>query len=128
MSSMKRPRPVRSAESSTRAIDCPTQVGADPAWAEAWLVASAIPERFSRTNTASGKAIQRRLGPAISADLETYHPVSFRSGCAVQYQLARRETLRNSRGLTPLWLRKKRVKCAGCAKPSWWLMSAKLAD
>jgi hypothetical protein len=65
---------------------------------------------------------------AMPADLETYHPVSFRGACAAQHQLASRETFRNSRGLTPTWLRKKRVKCAGAAKPSWLLMSQTLAD
>src|SRR5580700_1783266 len=59
---MKRPRPVSSAESSTRGIDRPTH-GA-PGWglAMTWLAASAIPDVLPRNSRASGESIQRRFG------------------------------------------------------------------
>src|ERR1700684_1192103 len=84
---MKRPRPVRSEESSTRAIDWPTQVEPDSGWAATEVEASAIPNVSPAQVTASGRAIQRWSGPAISGDLETYHPVSFQEKCAVQHQM-----------------------------------------
>src|SRR5579862_9425369 len=46
ISSMKRPRPVSSAESSTRAIDWPTQSEPDPGRAVVEVVASAIRKAF----------------------------------------------------------------------------------
>src|SRR6202021_2482335 len=110
MSSMKRPRPVNSDESSTRGIDCPTHgeleslLANASLLARAWLAASAIPKNppahvgCVRRNYLEGSPMA-----AISTNLKTYHPVSF-SRCAVQHQLARREIFRNSRGLTPACL------------------------
>src|SRR5437660_12302277 len=78
-SSMKRPRPVSSAASSTRGIDRPThgQPGCSLP-ANDWLTASAIPNILPRTLNASGDVIQPHQGiTAIPTNPETYHGVSF---------------------------------------------------
>src|ERR1700739_825686 len=86
---MKRPRPVNSAESSTRGIDCPTHgeleslLANASLLAKAWLAASAIP----KNPPAHVGCIRRNyLGvsplAAISTNLKTYHPVSFSAVCS----------------------------------------------
>ena len=117
---MKRPRPVSSAASSTRSIDCPTHGGAGSADRHIAVVAAcAIPEYppdalfDALRELYSGQAVRA----AIPAALTTYQiPSHLIALVPAQHQLARRETLRNSRGLTPAWLRKNRVKCAGSGK------------
>src|SRR5579871_5463390 len=116
MSSMKRPQPVSSAESSTRAIDRPTQGEPDPGGAVAGLVAFAIRKAFLPRKS---KCVRKSYSAVfVTRNIRRSRNLPFRlisQERAVQYQLARRETLRNSRGETPAWLRKKRVKCAGSA-------------
>src|SRR6266699_3114869 len=84
-SSMKRPRPVSSAASSTRGIDRPTH--GEPGCslpANEWLTASAIPNILLRTEhpPAHFECVWRRYSAApgttaIPTNLETYHRVSF---------------------------------------------------
>ena len=64
----------------------------------AWPAASAIPNVSPAQMLLRQETLFSRVaGPAIPADLETYHRVSFRRRCAAQHQLASRETFRNSR-------------------------------
>src|ERR1700739_951254 len=62
---MKRPRPVNSAESSTRGIDCPTHgelesLLANASLAKASLAASAIPQNPPPPNDESGEFFKSR--------------------------------------------------------------------
>ena len=116
---MKRPRPVRSAASSTRSTDWPHQfvVTSD--------ISSDVPRcallRHIRGKRCHGTAAAGRYRRRLTI----YRKVSFQAAAAAAEPM--RATWRNSLGLTPAWSRKKRVKCALRAKPSRSLTADRLS-
>ena len=126
-SSMKRPRPVSSAASSTRSIERPTHGRLassmpDIDAAAACAILTYSPGAFfSAPRRNYCQNIRRASHAAGSHDLPIR--LILRESFAPQHQLASRETFRNSRGLTPAWSRKNRVKWAGSGNPNRSLIS-----
>ncbi len=136
---MNRPPPLKSAASSTRSIERPTHGGiAEASWSTIDAdrnAAGAIPTfllvaLFDATPISCQKSGGHRPYRLLSPVIKSSH-LQLRVG---RSQAASRATLRNSRGLTPAWSRKKRVKCAGSGNPkrslsslngvSWWITAS----
>ena len=98
-------------------IERPTHGGPGARLAMVWFAASAIPDVLP-CSWMLGEMFPPRLGSGHTGRSQNLPSRLISHACAAQHQLASRDTARNSRGLTPAWLRKKRVKCAGSAKPS----------